>query len=169
MNNAKLKYSGAYVIFFALLQFTCNANAGDSDFIRDYFVNKAVRNVVGFSCGDFTSRWNFQSVNELFNKKINDKDFSCLIFFIAGDFYFVKSLSRAGIFTIIRKHDKNINIRRFLSTDAWSLGVVVDLRCRNESAVTIFAEVKEFIEWIFNLLWLLGVQGIPKWCETLYF
>jgi len=69
-------------------------------------------------------------------------------FFIAGDFYFMKSLSRAGIFTIIRKHSSDINIRRFLSTDAWSLGVVVDLRCRNESAVTIFAEVKEFFKSI---------------------
>ncbi|XP_018339201.1 PREDICTED: uncharacterized protein LOC108746756 [Trachymyrmex septentrionalis] len=126
MNNAKLKHSGAYVIFFALLRFTCNVNAGDSDFIRDYFVNKAVRNVVGFSCGDFTS-----------------------------DFHFVKSLSRAGIFTIIRKHDKNINIRRFLSTDAWSLGVVVDLRCRNESAVTIFAETSKYRMYDYSYHWLV--------------
>lgn len=70
--------------------------------------------------------------------------------FIAGDFYFMKSLSRAGIYTIIQKYDTNINIRRFLSTDAWSLGVVVDLRCNNKSAVTIFAEVKEFIKLIFK-------------------
>jgi len=65
-----------------------------------------------------------------------------LSFFIAGDFYFMKSLSRAGIFTIIRKHNSDINV----CTDAWSLGVVVDLRCRNESAVTIFAEVKAFVK-----------------------
>jgi hypothetical protein len=71
-------------------------------------------------------------------------------FSIAGDFYFMKSLSRAGIFTIIRKHDSSINLRRFLSTDAWSLGIVVDLRCRNESAVAIFAEVKRFTALILH-------------------
>lgn len=74
---------------------------------------------------------------------------SYVLILIAGDFYFLKSLSRAGIYTIIRKHGPDINLRRFLSTDAWSLGVVVDLRCRNESAVTIFAEVKSFIHSIF--------------------
>lgn len=77
-------------------------------------------------------------------------------FIIADDFYFVKSLSRAGIYTIIRKHGIDINLRRYLIADAWSLGVVVDLRCRNESAVTIFAEVKGFIHsiliFIFNFL-----------------
>lgn len=57
MRNLKLKRGVMYVaFFFVLLQFICNVNAGDSDFIRDYFVNKAVRNVVGFSCGDFMSR-----------------------------------------------------------------------------------------------------------------
>lgn len=43
------------ILFFILLRFISNANAGDSDFVRDYFVHKAVRNVVGFSCGDLTS------------------------------------------------------------------------------------------------------------------
>lgn len=70
--------------------------------------------------------------------------FLTFFFFIVDDFYFMKSLSRAGIYTIIRKHGTDINLRRFLSTDAWGLGVVVDLRCRNKSAVTIFAEVKGF-------------------------
>lgn len=57
MCNLKLKCGVMYMAFlFALLQFTCNVKAGDSDFIRDYFVKKAVRNVVGFSCGDFTSK-----------------------------------------------------------------------------------------------------------------
>lgn len=57
MSNLKLKCGVMYVaFFFALLQFTYNVKAGDSDFIRDYFLKKAVRNVVGFSCGDFTSR-----------------------------------------------------------------------------------------------------------------
>lgn len=45
-----------YVIFFfILLRFISNANARDSDFVRDYFMHKAVRNVVRFSCGDITS------------------------------------------------------------------------------------------------------------------
>lgn len=57
MRNLKIERSGAYkIFFFALLQFISNTNAGDSEFIRDYFVHKAVRNVVGFSCGDLTSR-----------------------------------------------------------------------------------------------------------------
>ncbi|XP_025989808.1 ionotropic receptor 75a isoform X3 [Solenopsis invicta] len=125
--NLKLKHSGTYVaLFLAFSRFTCNVNAGDSDFIRDYFVNKATRYVVGFSCGDFTS-----------------------------DFYFMKSLSRAGIFTIIRKHDSSINLQRFLSTDAWSLGVVVDLRCRNESAVAIFAETSKYRMYDYSYHWLV--------------
>ncbi|KAL0105244.1 hypothetical protein PUN28_016714 [Cardiocondyla obscurior] len=114
------------VFFFVILKFTCNVDAKDSDFIRNYFVNKAVRNVVGFSCGDFTS-----------------------------DFYFLKSLSRAGIFTIIRRHDTDINIRRFLSTDVWSLGVVVDLRCNNKSAVTIFAESSKYRMYDYSYHWLV--------------
>lgn len=43
------------ILFCILLRFISNANAGDSNFVRDYFVQKAVRNVVGFSCGDITS------------------------------------------------------------------------------------------------------------------
>lgn len=82
---------------------------------------------------------------------------SCF-FFTAGDFYFMKSLSRAGIYTIIRKHDTNINLRRFLSADAWSLGVVVDLRCNNKSAVTIFAEVKGFIIDSYSFLFIRYFQ-----------
>jgi len=53
-------------------------------------------------------------------------------------------LSKVGIFTIIKKYDMSINVRRFLNTEAWTLGVVMDLRCHNESAVAIFAEVKEY-------------------------
>lgn len=56
MYKMKLKRGITYTAFFFIsLQFACNVNAADSDFIRDYFVTKAVRNVVGFSCGDFTS------------------------------------------------------------------------------------------------------------------
>lgn len=39
-------------IFFILLQFLLISNAQDHIFIRDYFLYKKVRNVVGFSCGD---------------------------------------------------------------------------------------------------------------------
>ncbi|XP_011882970.1 PREDICTED: uncharacterized protein LOC105570411 [Vollenhovia emeryi] len=126
MRNVKLKRGVTCVAFFlALLQFACNVNAADSDFIRDYFVNKAVRNVVGFSCGDFTS-----------------------------DFYFLKTLSRAGIYTIIRRHSTDFNLRRFLRTDAWSLGVVVDLRCHNKSAVAIFAETSRYRMYDYSYHWL---------------
>lgn len=56
MRHLKIEHSGPYkILLLALLQFISNANAGVSDFIRDYFVHKAVRNVVGFSCGDLTS------------------------------------------------------------------------------------------------------------------
>lgn len=43
------------ILFFILLRFISNTNARDSDFVRDYFIHKAVRNVVRFSCGDITS------------------------------------------------------------------------------------------------------------------
>ncbi|XP_070163020.1 ionotropic receptor 75a-like isoform X1 [Polyergus mexicanus] len=114
------------ILFFTLLRFIFNANAGDSGFVRDYFVHKAVRNVVGFSCGDITS-----------------------------DFHFVKSLSRAGIFTIVRKYDTNINIKRFLNTEIWGLGIVVDLRCYNESVVTIFAETSKYRMYDYSYHWLV--------------
>lgn len=64
-----------------------------------------------------------------------------MFFFTTEDFHFVKSLSKVGIFTIIKKYDTRINMRRFLNTETWTLGVVVDLRCQNKSAVAIFAEV----------------------------
>ncbi|XP_019884195.2 uncharacterized protein LOC105254882 [Camponotus floridanus] len=114
------------ILFFTLLRFISNINARDSDFVRDYFIHKAVRNVVRFSCGDITS-----------------------------DFYFVKSLSRAGIFTIVRKYDANINMRRFLDTKTWGLGIVVDLRCNNESAVTIFAETSRYRMYDYSYHWLV--------------
>ncbi|XP_036149728.1 ionotropic receptor 75a [Monomorium pharaonis] len=134
MCKLKLQHGAAYLaLFLVFSRFTCNADPGDSEFIRDYFVKKAVRNVVGFSCGDFTS-----------------------------DFYFVRSLSRAGIFTIIRKHDTNINLRRFLSTHAWSLGVFVDLRCRNESAVAIFAETSKYRMYDYSYHWLVLGSKLNK-------
>ncbi|KAL6441403.1 hypothetical protein ACFW04_003550 [Cataglyphis niger] len=116
------------ILFFILLRFISNANARDSDFVRDYFVHKAVRNVIGFSCGDVTS-----------------------------DFHFVKSLSRAGIFTIVRKHDTNINIKRFLHTEIWGLGIVLDLRCQRnkESAATIFAETSKYRMYDYSYHWLV--------------
>lgn len=44
-------------IFFILLQFLSISNAQDHIFIRDYFLYKKVRNVVGFSCGDTISMY----------------------------------------------------------------------------------------------------------------
>lgn len=44
-------------IFFILLQFLSISNAQDHIFIRDYFLYKKVRNVVGFSCGDIISMY----------------------------------------------------------------------------------------------------------------
>jgi len=75
------------------------------------------------------------------------------ILLAAEDFDFIKSLSKVGIFTIIKKYDMNINVRRFLNTDAWTLGVVMDLRCHNESAVAIFAEVNEYIIYFIPLVY----------------
>lgn len=67
-----------------------------------------------------------------------------LFLLAADDFYFVKKLSSAGIFAIVRNPDKRLNIRRFLHTETWTLGVVVDLRCHeNDSTVNIFTEVEE--------------------------
>lgn len=157
----QINHSEMYAIFFfILLRFISNANARDSDFVRDYFIHKAVRNVVRFSCGDVTSMSDVSvkiSEIKILNYNLRETlkfidifyeiflSVSLLYFlFIVGDFYFVKSLSRAGIFTIVRKYDTNINMRRFLNTETWGLGIVVDLRCNNESAVTIFAEVKKF-------------------------
>lgn len=45
-----------YTVLFVLLQFVLISNAQDHVFIRDYFVYKKVRNVVGFSCGDIVGK-----------------------------------------------------------------------------------------------------------------
>lgn len=59
MISEKINHREMYaILFFTLLRFISNANARDNDFIRDYFMHKAVRNVVRFSCGDITSMSN---------------------------------------------------------------------------------------------------------------
>lgn len=60
-----------------------------------------------------------------------------------GDFNLLKTLSTTGIFTIIREPSVKIDFRRFMRSETWTVGVVIDLRCRNETAVRIFAEVRE--------------------------
>lgn len=60
-----------------------------------------------------------------------------------GDFNLLKTLSTIGIFTIIREPSIKIDFRRFLRSETWTVGVVIDLRCHNETAVRIFAEVRE--------------------------
>ncbi|KMQ99404.1 hypothetical protein RF55_1087 [Lasius niger] len=46
-------------------------------------------------------------------------------------------------------------MRRFLNTEAWGLGIVVDLRCQNESAVTIFAETSRYRMYDYSYHWLV--------------
>ncbi|XP_076294007.1 ionotropic receptor 75a [Lasioglossum baleicum] len=132
-----------YVIFFSLLQFALLSTAQDHVFIRDYFVHKRVRNVVGFSCGD-----------------------------TAGDFDLLKTLSTTGIFTIIREPTIKIDIRRFLRSETWTLGVIVDLRCLNDTAVRIFAESSKYRMYDYSYNWLvLGSNyslSVPLLNDTTY-
>lgn len=58
MCNLRIKHGGIYVILIVLMRLVSNVNAGDGEFIREYFLHKTVRSVVGFSCGDITSRCN---------------------------------------------------------------------------------------------------------------
>ncbi|XP_011328980.1 ionotropic receptor 75a [Ooceraea biroi] len=126
MRKLKIKHGVTYMVLIVLMRFACNVNADDSEFIREYFLHKAVRNVVGFSCGDVTQ-----------------------------DFHFIKLLSKVGIFTIIKEYDGRINMRRFLNTETWTLGVIVDLRCHNESAVAIFAETSRYRMYDYSYRWLV--------------
>ncbi|XP_025157243.1 uncharacterized protein LOC105184270 isoform X1 [Harpegnathos saltator] len=135
MHNLRVKHARTYAVaLFALLRFASNADADDSDFIRDYFVHKAVRSVVGFSCGNSTS-----------------------------DFHLMKKLSRAGIFTIVRNPDARLNIRRFLNTETWTLGVIVDLRCyENNSTVAIFSESSRYRMYDYSYNWLVLGSKLNK-------
>jgi len=56
MYNLKIKHGGAYVVLVILTRLACNVKAEEDEFVREYFQHKAVRHVVGFSCGDVTSR-----------------------------------------------------------------------------------------------------------------
>lgn len=62
---------------------------------------------------------------------------------VLGDFNLLKTLSTTGIFTIIRESSVKIDFRRFMRSEIWTVGVVIDLRCHNETAVRIFTEVRE--------------------------
>nr|XP_031838888.1 ionotropic receptor 75a-like [Nomia melanderi] len=132
-----------YAVFLFLSQLTLFSTAQDHVFIRDYFVHKRVRNVVGFSCGD-----------------------------IESDFDLLKTLSTTGIFTIMREPTIKIDIRRFLRTETWTLGVIVDLRCLNETAVRIFAESSKYRMYDYSYNWLvLGSnynQSVPLLNDTTY-
>ncbi|XP_076231263.1 uncharacterized protein LOC143177283 [Calliopsis andreniformis] len=113
--------------FNPLAEWTSSQNPGqDHLFIRDYFMYKKVRNVVGFSCGD-----------------------------IMGDFDLLKTLSIRGIFTIIREPSVKIDFRRFLRSETWTVGVIVDLRCLNETAVRIFAESSKYRMYDYSYNWLV--------------
>ncbi|KAG7204596.1 hypothetical protein KM043_005015 [Ampulex compressa] len=132
-----------YIPLFLLSTLTLISNAQDHVFIRDYFTYKRVRNVVGFSCGD-----------------------------IENDFVLLKSLSTSGIFTIIRKPSLRIDLRRVLKSKYWTLGVIVDLRCLNESAVRIFAESSKHRMYNYSYNWLiLGSdynRSVPYLNDTAY-
>ena len=54
-----------YTVLLILLQFILISNAQDHVFVRDYFVYKKVRNVVGFSCGDTIGKQLFRSLTPL--------------------------------------------------------------------------------------------------------
>ncbi|XP_043262966.1 ionotropic receptor 75a-like [Colletes gigas] len=134
-----------HAVFFAssLLVFGALSSAQDNVFIRDYFVHKRVRNVVGFSCGD-----------------------------TIGDFNLMKTLSTTGIFTIIREPTVKIDFRRFLRSETCTLGVIVDLRCLNETAVRIFGESSKYRMYDYSYSWLvLGSNydyTIPMLNDTAY-
>lgn len=60
-----------------------------------------------------------------------------------GDFNLLKTLSTMGIFTIIRESSVKIDFQKFMRSETWTVGVVIDLRCHNKTAVRIFTEVRE--------------------------
>lgn len=61
-----------------------------------------------------------------------------------GDFNLLKTLSTTGIYTIIRESNVKIDFQRFMKSETWTVGVVIDLRCHNETAaVRIFKNVRE--------------------------
>ncbi|KAK9300689.1 hypothetical protein QLX08_006721 [Tetragonisca angustula] len=132
-----------HAVLLILLQFILTSNAQDHAFVRDYFVYKKVRNVVGFSCGD-----------------------------TIGDFNLVKTLSTIGIFTIMREPSVKIDFRRFMRSETWTVGVVIDLRCHNETAVRIFAESSKYRMYDYSYNWLvLGStydQSVPFLNDTAY-
>ncbi|CAK9810167.1 Ionotropic receptor 75a [Anthophora quadrimaculata] len=115
-----------YRFLFIFLQFILIANGQDHVFIRDYFLYKKVHNVVGFSCGD-----------------------------TIGDFNLLKTLSTTNIFTIIREPSVKIDFRRFMRSETWTVGVVIDLRCHNETAVRIFAESSKYRMYDYSYNWLV--------------
>lgn len=79
--------------------------------------------------------------------------FSFVFSFSAEDFYLVKKLSSAGIFAIVKKSDSKFNMRQFLHTETWVLGVVVDLHCyENNRSTIVFSEVKNSVKSTRNLM-----------------
>ncbi|XP_026673944.1 ionotropic receptor 75a-like isoform X2 [Ceratina calcarata] len=115
-----------HIFFVILVSFILTSSAHDHLFIRDYFVYKQIRNVVGFSCGD-----------------------------TIGDFSLLRSLSTIGVFTIIREPSVKVDFRRFMRSENWRVGVVIDLRCHNETAVRIFSESSKYRMYDYSYNWLI--------------
>ncbi|XP_033314973.1 ionotropic receptor 75a-like [Bombus bifarius] len=164
-----------YTVLFVLLQFVLISNAQDHVFIRDYFVYKKVRNVVGFSCGDIVERnvnVKILSLEKMIvRRNVVSRQIHITVRYI-GDFNLLKTLSTTGIFTIIREPSVKIDFRRFMRSETWTVGVVIDLRCRNETAVRIFAESSKYRMYDYSYNWLvLGSDynnSIPFLNDTAY-
>ena len=62
-----------HAVLLILLQFILTSNAQDHAFVRDYFVYKKVRNVVGFSCGDTIGKQLFSLIMELWNVNCSEE------------------------------------------------------------------------------------------------
>ncbi|CAD1469411.1 unnamed protein product, partial [Heterotrigona itama] len=183
------KNNTMYAVLLILLQFVLISNAQDHVFVRDYFVYKKVRNVVGFSCGDTIGKLTLSFIKELCNINSHKNSMvwtnNCyrvkltfIRFYIyvtvryTGDFNLVKTLSTTGIFTIMREPSVKIDFRRFMRSETWTVGVVIDLRCQNETAVRIFAESSKYRMYDYSYNWLvLGSnynQSVPILNDTAY-
>jgi len=82
MRNLKIKHGGVYVVLVILTRLASDVKAGEDEFVREYFQHKAVRNVVGFSCGDVTSRCAITDYEDFSFFFFKEKVLFFLIFFL---------------------------------------------------------------------------------------
>lgn len=144
--------------YLLLIVLVMKVNSFEIDLIRDYFEHRSVKQVVGFSCGDSHSRVILSIFLVMFLSKIFCQIclYKLIFTVLTDDIEAVKVLNTiCSMGVMMIKPYKSMDVETLLYTNYTSLGVFIDLRCKDQHSAEIFHKVRFIYELVFSLLLFL--------------